>query len=145
MSFMNILDIGASALSAERKHLNVISMNLANAKTTRTMEGGPYVRKSVAMEAQQVYSPFDKEMWNQMNRDLNGVAVRGIVQDERPFKEVYEPGHPDANQQGYVLYPDINVVEEMTNMIVAQRSYEANAQSIQSVKTMFQKALTIGR
>ncbi|MFW5836730.1 MAG: flagellar basal body rod protein FlgC [Desulfovibrionaceae bacterium] len=145
MDFMTALDVGASGLTSYRTYLNVISMNLANAKTTRTMEGGPYTRKSVAMEAQQVYSPFDKEMWNQLNRDLNGVAVRGVVQDERPFKEVYEPGHPDANQQGYVLYPDINVVEEMTNMIVAQRSYEANAQSIESVKNMFQKALTIGR
>jgi flagellar basal-body rod protein FlgC len=73
------------------------------------------------------------------------VAVKQIVSDDRPFKEVYEPGHPDANEEGYVLYPDINVVEEMTNMIVAQRSYEASAQSIQSVKTMFDQALAIGK
>jgi flagellar basal-body rod protein FlgC len=145
MDFMTALDVGASGLSSYRSYLNVISMNLANAKTTRTMEGGPYVRKSVAMESQQVYSPFDKAMWNQLNRDLKGVAIRGVVQDQRPFKEVYEPGHPDANKDGYVLYPDINVVEEMTNMIVAQRSYEANAQSIQAVKRMFRRALRIGR
>jgi flagellar basal-body rod protein FlgC len=145
MDFMTALDIGASGLSSYRTYMNVISMNLANAKTTETMEGGPYVRKSVAMEAEQVYSPFDKAMWDQKNRDLTGVAVKQIVSDDRPFKEVYEPGHPDANEEGYVLYPDINVVEEMTNMIVAQRSYEASAQSIPSVKTMFDQALAIGK
>lgn len=145
MDFMTALDIGSSGLKAQRAYLNVISMNMANAKTTRTPDGGPYRRKSISMEATPVLSPFDAAMLDQKNRDLKGVAVRGIVTDDRPFRMNYEPGHPDANQQGYVAYPDINIVEEMTNMINTQRSYEANAQSIQAVKQMFSKALLIGR
>ena len=144
MDFLTALDVASSGLKANRSYLNVISMNLANAKTTRTMNGGPYQRKSVVMETSPVYSPFDQAMWNQLNRDLKGVTVRGVVMDERPFRMVYEPGHPDANGEGYVAYPDINVVEEMTNMMMAQRSYEANVQSIEAVKRMFSKALTIG-
>ena len=117
---------------------------MANIRTTKTIEGGPYRRKSVSFESTPVYSPFDKAMDNQLNRDLQGVKVLGVTADDRPFKQVYEPHHPDANDQGYVFYPDINVVEEMTNMMQAMRGYEANVQSIQSVKRMFQKAVQIG-
>ncbi|WP_243546998.1 flagellar basal body rod protein FlgC [Pseudodesulfovibrio tunisiensis] len=145
MDFMTAMDIGASGLKAQRANLNVISMNLANIRTTKTMAGGPYRRKSVSFESSPVYSPFDKAMQDHMNRDLHGVKVLGVVADNRPFKQVYEPGHPDANDQGYVFYPDINVVEEMTNMMTAMRGYEANVQTIQSVKNMFNKALLIGR
>lgn len=145
MDFMTALDIGASGLKAQRASLNVISMNLANARTTRTLDGTPYQRKSISLESTPVYSPFDQAMSDQMNRELHGVKVTGIVQDKRPFRQVYEPGHPDANEQGYVTYPDINVVEEMTNMMTTMRGYEANVQTIQSVKSMFNKALTIGK
>ncbi|HBR06144.1 MAG TPA: flagellar basal body rod protein FlgC [Desulfovibrio sp.] len=145
MDFMTALDIASSGMKAQRDYMNVISMNMANAQTTRTSDGGPYRRKSVSFESSPVLSPFDSAMQNEMNRDLQGVAVRGIVNDSRPFRYVYDPGHPDSNTQGYVAYPDINVVEEMTNMVNAMRSYEANAQSIQDVKTMFNKALAIGR
>jgi len=146
MDFMTALDIGSSALSAQRTHLNVISMNLANMKTTRTANGGgPYQRKSVVFESTAVDSPFSKAMQSAQDRDLSGVKVTGIVNDNRPFRMVFEPGHPDADEQGYVAYPDINVVEEMANMITTMRGYEANAQSIATVKTMFNKALEIGR
>lgn len=145
MDFMTALDIGSSGMTAQRSYLNVVSMNLANARTTKTIDGQPYRRKSVSFESSPIYSPFDDAMNNAMNRDLKGVKVGGIVNDNRPFKQVYEPGHPDANEQGYVTYPDINVVEEMTNMIMAMRGYQANVQTVQSVKTMFQKALLIGR
>ncbi|MBN2140601.1 MAG: flagellar basal body rod protein FlgC [Desulfovibrionaceae bacterium] len=145
MDFMTALDIGASGLKAERAYLNVISMNLANARTTRTVDGGPYRRKSVSFASTPIYSPFDQAMNDQLNRDLSGVKVQGIVVDQRPFKQVFDPGHPDANAQGFVTYPDINVVEEMTNMITTMRSYEASVQSIEAVKSMFNKALAIGR
>jgi flagellar basal-body rod protein FlgC len=145
MDFMTALDVGASALSAERTHLNIISMNLANAKTTRTPEGGPYQRRNVVMATADVDSPFSKAMQTALDREVKGVRVLGIAKDSRPFKEVYEPGHPDANEKGYVKYPDINVVEEMTNMMTATRTYEANATSINSLKTMFNKALTLGQ
>jgi flagellar basal-body rod protein FlgC len=145
MDLMTALDIGASGLTAQRAQLNVISMNMANIRTTKTETGGPYQRKSVSFEATPVYSPFDQAMQDQLNRNLEGVKVLGVIRDERPFKQVYEPNHPDANDQGYVFYPDINVVEEMANMMQTMRGYEANVQTIQSVKRMFQKALTIGQ
>ncbi|MBU4191256.1 MAG: flagellar basal body rod protein FlgC [Proteobacteria bacterium] len=144
MDFMTALDIGASGLKAQRATLNVISMNIANMRTTKTLEGGPFQRKSVSFESTPVYSPFDEAMNNQLNRELHGVKVLGVTADERPFKQVYEPHHPDANDLGYVYYPDINVVEEMTNMMNATRGYEANVQTIESVKQMFNKALQIG-
>ncbi|AMK11155.1 MAG: flagellar basal body rod protein FlgC [Pseudodesulfovibrio sp.] len=145
MDFMTAMDISASGLSAQRAQLNVISMNMANIQTTKTADGGPYQRKSVSFEATPVYSPFDQAMHDQLNRNLEGVKVLGVTADRRPFKTVYDPNHPDANDQGYVTYPDINVVEEMTNMMQAMRGYEANVQTIESAKRMFQKALMIGQ
>jgi len=145
MDFMSALDVSASGMKAQRTYMNVISMNLANVKTTRTPEGGAYRRKSVAFAAAPVFNPFDKEMENADNRELKGVIVRGIVADKRPQKKVHEPGHPDADKDGYVTYPDINVVEEMANMITTMRSYEANVQAIQDTKAMFNKALQIAR
>ena len=145
MDFMTALDIGSSALSAERTYLNIISMNLANAKTTRTAEGGAYRRKSVVMAAKQVDSDFSKTMQSELGRELRGVRVESIAIDKRPPRMVYEPGHPDANGEGYVAYPDINVVEEMANLMTVQRGYEANVTSIDTIKAMYSKALEINR
>jgi flagellar basal-body rod protein FlgC len=146
MDFMTAFDIGGSALSAQRTYMNVIAMNLANAKTTSTPDGqGPYQRKTVALAATQV-TPFGKAMGDALSaQDLEGVRVTGILTDKRPPKQVYEPGHPDADKNGFVSYPDINVVEEMTNMIQASRGYEANTTTINTVKAMYNKALEIGR
>ena len=145
MDFMTALDVSSSGMKAQRTSMNVISMNLANIKTTKTPEGGAYRRKSVAFAATPVKNPFDKAMEDEKERELKGVSVRGIVTDKRPHKTVFEPGHPDANKEGYVNYPDINVVEEMANMITTMRSYEANVQAIQDTKAMFNKALQIAR
>ncbi|WP_031386458.1 flagellar basal body rod protein FlgC [Desulfonatronum thiodismutans] len=145
MDFMTALEIGASGLSAERTHLNIISMNLANVNTTRTPEGGPYRRKSVVFQATPLDSPFTKAMRSELEREVKGVKVSGVVTDQRPLRRVYDPGHPDADGQGYVSLPDINVVEEMANMMTALRTYEANAATISSAKTMFNKALELGR
>lgn len=145
MDYFTALDVGASALAAERTHMAVISMNLANVKTTRTREGdGPYTRKSVAYETVPVEN-FVTAMKSAMEREMNGVRVNGIDRDTRPPKIVYEPGHPDADDQGMVKYPDINIVEEMANMVTVMRSYEANATSINTVKAMYTKALELGR
>ncbi len=145
MDFMTALDISASALTAERTHMNIISMNLANAKTTRTAEGGPYKRRSVFLEATEVDASFSKQMQSALDREMRGVRVQGIAIDQRPHKLVYEPGHPDANDDGFVAYPDINVVEEMANLMTAQRGYEANVTSVETVKAMYTKALEISR
>ena len=145
MDFMTSIDVGASALKAERTHLNVISMNLANAKTTRTVGGGPYRRQEVVFKETEVDSPFSKAMNAALDQEVKGVRVESIQNDRRPLKQVYEPGHPDADAEGYVSYPDINVVEEMTNMLQAMRAYEANVSTITTSKSMFSKALEIGR
>ncbi len=145
MDFLTALDIAASGLSAERTHLNVISMNMANVNTTRTPEGGAYRRKSCVFRSSPVESPFSRAMQSALDREAQGVKVAGVVTDTRPFKQVYDPGHPDANAEGYVSYPDINAMEEMANMITAIRSYEANVASITSIKSMFNKALELGR
>ena len=142
---MTALDISASGLTAERTNINIISMNLANVKTTRTEYGTPYRRKSVELAATPVDDSFSKQMQGALDRELRGVRVMNVVQDKRPFKMVYEPGHPDADSEGMVKYPDINVVEEMANMMTAQRGYEANVTSIDTIKGMYNKALEIAR
>ena len=145
MDFMTALDIGASGLAAERTNINIISMNLANVKTTRTPEGGPYQRKSVLLSSVEVDQPFSIHMQSAVDKELRGVRVMHIATDTRPFKMVFEPGHPDADEQGMVKYPDINMVEEMANLMTAQRGYEANVSTIDAVKSMYNKALEIGR
>lgn len=145
MDFITALDMSASALSAERTHINIISMNLANAKTTRTPEGGPYKRRSVVTESIEVDAPFKKHMESALDREMRGVRVQAIAIDKRPPKMVYEPGHPDADQDGFVAYPDVNVVEEMAALMTAQRGYEANVTTVDSIKQMYNKALEINR
>lgn len=145
MDFMTALDISASSLTAERTNMNIISMNLANVKTTRTVGGGPYRRKTTIMAAIPVDDSFSKQMRSALDRELRGVRVMHVTQDARPLKLVYEPGHPDANAEGYVAYPDINVVEEMANLMTAQRGYEAGVTTVETLKAMYNKALEISR
>lgn len=145
MDFLTALDISASGLSADRTRINTIAMNLANAKTTRTPQGGPYRRRTVVQASTDVDDPFSVHMRSALDRELKGVRVLGVTQDVRPLKQVYEPGHPDANEEGYVSYPDINVVEEMANLMTAQRNYEANVTTAEALKGMFNKALEIGK
>jgi flagellar basal-body rod protein FlgC len=145
MDFMTAFDISASALTAERTHMNIISMNLANAKTTRTVEGGPYRRRSVVLVPTEVDHPFSKNMRSELDREVKGVNVQYIAIDKRPNKMVYEPGHPDADEEGYVAYPDINVVEEMASLMTVQRGYEANVTAVDTIKNMYTKALEINR
>ena len=145
MDFMTAFDISASGLSADRTRINTISMNLANAKTTRTPQGGPYRRRSVVQQTADVDDPFSIHMRSALDRAVQGVRVSAVTMDNRPFKRVYEPGNPDANAEGYVMYPDINVVEEMANLMTAQRNYEANVTTVDAVKRMYIKALDIGR
>lgn len=144
MDFMTALDVAASGLSAKRTELNVISANLANVNTTRTAEGGPYRRKSVVLETTPTRSPFDQAMQSAMERELKGVRVTRVTTDRREPKIVHDPGHPDADAEGNVRLPDINVVEEMASMVTAMRSYEANAACVETVKRMYAKALQLG-
>jgi flagellar basal-body rod protein FlgC len=125
--------------------MNVISSNLANANTTRTIQGGPYKRKDVVFAAQQGSGTFQNMLQSQANSTLSEVRVVGIITDPRPPQLKYDPQHPDANKQGYVAMPNVNIVEEMVNMISATRSYEASVAAINATKSMALKALEIGR
>ncbi|MGB9730819.1 MULTISPECIES: flagellar basal body rod protein FlgC [Calditerrivibrio] len=133
MGFFNILNVAATGLSAQRIRINVISSNLANANTTKTETGEPYKRKDVVF----------KELLE--GEYSGGVRVEKVVEDKKPFVLKYEPGHPDANEEGYVQYPNVNPIEEMVNMIEASRSYEANVTVLNTAKQLAMRALDIGR
>jgi flagellar basal-body rod protein FlgC len=136
------MEVAASGLSAERTRMNTIASNLANAKTTRTAEGGPYKRLDPVFQA----VPLERSgVVNPLANAVSTVHVSKVQQDTRDPMLVYEPGHPDADASGYVRYPNVNVVEEMVNMITASRAYEAGITSIESIKAMARSALAIGR
>ena len=143
MNFLDSLNISSTGLSAQRLRMNLISSNLANVNTTRTENGEPYKRKDAVFEA--VQNPdFENVLNEQVDNAANGVKVARIVEDEKPFIEKYDPGHPDADENGYVRLPNVNIVEEMVNMISASRSFEANATAVSSTKDMAAAALRIG-
>jgi flagellar basal-body rod protein FlgC len=136
------LEVAASGLSAERTRMNTIASNLANARTTRTAEGGPYKRLDPVFQATQLGGDV---VGGPNESAVSLVHVQRIQQDARDPQLVYEPGHPDADAKGYVRYPNVNVVEEMVNMITASRAYEAGVTSVESIKAMAKSALGIGR
>ena len=140
MNFLRLFEISSSGLYAQRKRLDVIASNLANLETTRTENGGPYRRKMVVMSTKPVEG-FDEVLSSR----LEGVKIDDIVEDDAPFMKVYNPGHPDADEQGYVLKPNVDLIVEITNMLVAKRNFEANVTAIKSIKQMALKALEIGR
>lgn len=155
MGIFNSIDVSASGLTAQRLRLDTIASNLANASTTRTTKLGadgkplPYRRQMVIFEAM----PGEKRSFSSVLKDEveaakigNGVRVKSIVEDEQtPLRRVYDPSHPDADAEGYVNYPNVNPVTEMVDMIDTTRSYEANAQAINAVKSMVAKALELAR
>ena len=141
MDFFTAFNISASGLSAQRVRLNTIASNLANINTTKTPEGGPYRRKDVVFTAIEEKNSFNKILKDK----VNAVKVDEIIEDKRPFKFVYDPYHPDANIEGYVSYPNIEMVEEMVNMLSASRHYEANINAVKTTNKMAQKALSIGK
>jgi flagellar basal-body rod protein FlgC len=161
---MDAIKISAHGLSAERTRINVTSMNLANANVTRTIDGGPYKAKSVVFKAvpynevnkqennnvnsqmalEIMKSPFEKALDKEMN-SLQTVKVDGIVDDPEPFKEVYDPSHPDADANGMVKLPNVNMMEQMVDLINASRAFEANATAIDTAKQMASKTLELLR
>jgi flagellar basal-body rod protein FlgC len=137
MGLFDALDTSGSALSAERLRMDVTAENLANAQSTRSADGsGPYKRKEVVLE--QAGSSFADSL-----SAARGVRVAGIVEDPSPARRVYDPGHPDADAQGYVTLPNVNTVTEMTDLIGASRAYEANVTAMQTTKSMFARTLDI--
>lgn len=146
MAMFGAIDSAASGLTAERLRMDVISNNIANANTTRTVEGGPYRRELVVFEPRSAENSFANVLAGQMGQGQEqGVRVTGITKDTSPLRRVYDPSHPDADATGYVAMPNVNVVTEMVDMITASRSYEANVTVINSAKAMAAKALDIGK
>jgi flagellar basal-body rod protein FlgC len=147
MDFISSMEISASGLSAQRTRLNIISQNLANANVTRTAEGGPYRRQITVFSAE----PFTNQLRKAIDQPLyradprRGVLVNEVKTDPSPFKRVYDPSHPDADDEGYGNLPNVEIVTEMTNLINASRSYDANVTAVQASKNMAMKALEIGR
>lgn len=147
MGFFTSLDIGASGLTAQRLRMDTISQNIANINTTRTKDGTPYRRREVMFEERTGSDSFSSVLSNATDNlsEGQGVRVSKIVEDQSAFKKVYDPGHPDADKDGYVSMPNVDIVTEMVNMISASRSYEANVTSINATKSMALKALEIGK
>lgn len=146
LGLFDSINISASGLTAERLRMDIISQNIANANTTRTSNGSPYRRKMVVFKEADIDKPFSSYLSAaQGNLKKSGVKVSSIVEDKSEFKLVYNPGHPDADENGYVKMPNVDIMVEMVNMISASRAYEANVTSINSTKSMIMKALEIGR
>ena len=146
MNFLTAMAASSSGMASQRFRMNIISANIANAETTRTPEGGPYRRRDVIFGALPAPRTFEEELRSATKPDdpLHS-KVLGVSIDERPPILRYEPSHPDANEEGYVAMPNINPMEEMVNLMLASRSYEANVTAFNASKNMALKALEIGR
>jgi len=134
------MEIAASGLTAERGRMNIIASNLANARTTKGADGNPYKRVDPVFTAKVV----DKSSFDPVLRRAAMVQLSGTELDQAPGQLEYDPGHPDANPDGYVEYPNVNVVTEMVNLMTASRAYEAGVTSIESIKSMARSAIKIG-
>lgn len=138
MGNFSSMAISGSGLSAQRQRMDVIAANIANANVTRTADGSPYRRLETVFAAK-------LEDASTGQKALTGVEVSQIAPDPTPFQQVYDPGHPDADANGYVSMPNVNIVQEMTDMISATRAYEANVTAMNAAKSMAMKALEIGK
>lgn len=148
MPFLSSLNIVGSALTAHRKRVDTITQNLANISTTRTESGGPYVRKLVVLKERPLSfrNVLNQSEQNSMNRNSQGgVIVDQIIQSDAPFIPLYNPTHPDANEEGYVLMPNVSRTEEQIDLMAASRAYEANLTALNVLKSMAMRAMEIGK
>jgi len=145
MGLGSVFEINGSAMTAQSLRLEVLSSNIANINSTRTPEGGPYRRRDVVFQAKPVGEKFDEVLASAAGNTAAGVEVVKVVEDPSPFIEKFEPGHPDAGPDGYVKYPNVDVVSEMVNVQEAARAYEANIAVIVSIRSMLAKTFDIGK
>ena len=150
MGLFDAIDASGSGLSAERLRMDVTSENLANAQTTKGADGQPYRRKEVVLQQAGTSTTSFASVLSSMQgaggaKSVDGVRVSGIVEDSSALKRIYDPGHPDADKNGYVTMPNVNTVTEMTDLISSSRAYEANVTAMQTAKTMFAKTLDLLR
>lgn len=145
MSVMSGMNVSASGMTAQRLRLDIISQNIANVNTTRDEFGNVYRRKTVVFSEKDV-TPFGDILMKTAGNVGNGVKVTKITEDTKSqLRRVYDPSHPDADEDGYVTYPNVNIVQEMTDMIDATRSYEANVTAFNATKNMAMKGLEVGK
>lgn len=148
MAMFSAFNVSASGMTAQRLRMDILSENVANSQTTRTSDGTPYRRQNVVFEAKS-QSPFDAVFNNKLGNPKfvgNGVKVTEIIEDyETEMPMVYDPSHPDADENGYVTYPNVNIITEMTDLIDATRAYEANVTAFNASKSMALKGLEIGK
>ena len=146
-SIFSSFNINSSGLTAQRYRMDIISQNIANANTTRTADGTPYRRKVVTFAEKNTHTPFSRVLNTARDRySGDGVKVDRVYEDEETdMTMVYDPSHPDADENGYVTYPNVNIITEMTNMIDASRAYEANSTAFNASKAIAMKGLEIGR
>jgi len=145
MSLFSALSVNASGMAAQRARAELLVENMANAETTRTPEGGPYRRKDVVFESQSVASPFGSVCSALVDAETTGVAVSEVVVDTRDPEMRYEPGHPDADAQGYVASPRVNPAEDMVDLMGASRGYQANVSAMSAINDMIQRSLDLLR
>ena len=145
MDFDTSMRVSGSGLSATRTWLNVVSSNLANMNTTKTASGNPYERQTVLYRSAPLSEGFDAALAEGASPDIEHVESVLVVPDGRPFREVHDPGHPDADERGIVRMPAVSAVEEMANLMAATRAYEANLSALSTAKQLALKALEIGR
>ncbi|MDD4113179.1 MAG: flagellar basal body rod protein FlgC [Herbinix sp.] len=144
MSGFSGMNISASGMTAQRLRMDIISQNIANVSTTRDENGNPYKRKAVVFSEKDA-TPFQEVFMRTAGVVGSGVKVNRIVEDNKAMRRIYDPTHPDSDEDGYVTYPNVNIVQEMTDLIDATRSYEANVTAFNATKNMALKGLEVGK
>jgi flagellar basal-body rod protein FlgC len=145
MSLLSALSVSASGMAAQRERTELLVENLANSETTRTPEGGPYRRKDAVFASDPSSTAFSSLYENETNNGSTGVRVAEVMTDTREPDRRYQPGHPDADKDGYVAFPRMNPAEDMVDLMGASRSYQANVNAVSAVKDMIQKSLDLFR
>jgi flagellar basal-body rod protein FlgC len=143
MGMFDVLKISASGLKAQRIRMEAVASNIANVHTTRTEEGGPYKKKDVVFTTEDIGQPAG--FGSLFQQKIEGVSVEEVVESTQAFEQVHDPFHPDADADGNVMFPNVNIISEMSDMIAASRAYEANVNVVNNTKEMFNKSLEIGK
>ena len=145
MSLFSVLSVSASGMAAQRTRAELLVQNLANSETTRTPEGGPYRRQDAVFESAPENSPFSAVFQTEMQSGVTGVEVSQIIQDSSPPEKRYLPGHPDADAEGYVAFPNVRPAEDMVDLLSAQRGFQANVAAMSAIKDMITHSIDLMR
>jgi flagellar basal-body rod protein FlgC len=143
MSLLAALSVSASGMAAQRTRAELVIQNLANSETTRTPEGGPYRRQDAVFQSAPQTSPFSAVFQSELTEGMSGVEVAEVIQDPGEGEKRYQPGHPDADQDGFVAYPNVNPAEDMVDLLGAQRGYEGNVAAMTAIKDMIQRSIDL--